>query len=76
MTHVRTSPYYPQSNGKSNVAVEGFVEDYNDVRSSSAIVYVTPQDMLARRRQEIDAERDRKLEVARKQRQIRRQQAA
>ncbi len=32
--------------------------------------------MLAGRRQEIHAERDRKLEEARKQRQIRRQQAA
>jgi hypothetical protein len=32
--------------------------------------------MLARRQPEIDAERDRKLEETRKQRQIRRQQAA
>jgi len=35
-----------------------------------------PKDMLAGRQQEIHAERDRKLEEARKHRQIRRQQAA
>jgi hypothetical protein len=50
--------------------------DYNNVRLNSAIGYITPQDTLARRQQEIHTERDRKLEVARKQRQIRRQQAA
>src|SRR5262249_5782392 len=99
MTHVRTSPYYPQSNGKierwhkslkgeciqpgtplsledARRLVEGYVEHYNDVRLNSAIGYITPQDMLAGRQQEIHAERDRKLEEARKQRQIRRQQAA
>jgi hypothetical protein len=43
---------------------------------NSAIGYITPQDMLAGRQQEIHAERDRKMEEARKQRQIRRQQAA
>jgi hypothetical protein len=37
---------------------------------------ITPKDMLAGRQHEIHAERDRKLEEARKQRQIRRQQAA
>jgi hypothetical protein len=31
-------------------------------------VYITPKDMLAGRRQQIHAERDRKLEQARKQR--------
>jgi hypothetical protein len=39
-------------------------------------VYITPKDMLAGRQQEIHAGRDRKLEEARKQRQILRQQAA
>src|SRR5213075_2093404 len=99
MTHVRTSPYYPQSNGKierwhkslkgecirpgtplsledARRLVEGYVEHYNDVRLNSAIGYITPKDMLAGRQQEIHAERDRKLEAARTQRQIRRQQAA
>jgi putative transposase len=56
--------------------VEGYVEHYNNVRLNSAIGYITPKDMLAGRQQEIHAERDRKLEEARKQRQIRRQQAA
>jgi len=56
--------------------VEGYVEHYNHVRLNSAIGYITPKDMLAGRQQEIHAERDRKLEDARKQRQIRRQQAA
>ena len=99
MTHVRTSPYYPQSNGKierwhkslkgecirpgtplsledARRLVEGYVEHYNDVRLNSAIGYITPKDMLAGRQHEIHAERVRKLEEARKQRQIRRQQAA
>ena len=56
--------------------VEGYVEHYNNVRLNSAIGYITPKDMLAGHQQEIQAERDRKLEAARKQRQIRRQQAA
>jgi putative transposase len=99
MTHVRTSPYYPQSNGKierwhkslkgecirpgtplsledARRLVNGYVEHYNDVRLNSAIGYITPKDMLAGRQQEIHAERDRKLEEARRQRQIPRQQAA
>jgi transposase InsO family protein len=99
MTHVRTSPYYPQSNGKlerwhqslksecirpgvpltpedARRLIERYVEHYNTVRLHSAIGYVTPEDMLAGRRQQIHAERDRKLEHARRQRQLRRQQAA
>jgi hypothetical protein len=46
------------------------------VRLNSAVGYITPKDMLAGRQREIHAERDRKLEAARKQRRIRRQQAA
>ena len=56
--------------------MSGYVDHYNNVRLNSATRYITPKDMLARRQQEIHAERDRKLEAARKQRQIRRQQAA
>jgi len=52
------------------------VKHYNDVRLNSAIGHITPKDIRAGRQQEIHAERDRKLEEARKQRQIRRQQAA
>jgi len=43
---------------------------------NSATGYITPKDALAERHHGIHAERDRKLEAARKQRQIRRQQAA
>ena len=99
MTHVRTSPYYPQSNGKierwhkslkgecirpgtplsledARRLVRCYVEHYNTVRLNSAVGYITPKDMLAGRQTEIHAQRDRKLEAARKQRQIRRQRAA
>jgi transposase InsO family protein len=91
MTHVRTSPYYPQSNGKierwhkslkgecirpgtplsledARRLVKGYVEHYNNVRLNSAIGYITPKDMLAGHQQEIQTERDRKLEAARQQR--------
>jgi len=99
MTHVKTSPYYPQSNGKierwhqslktecirpgtplslddARRLVAGYVEHYNTVRLHSAIGYVTPQDMLDGRQQQIFRERDQKLEAARQERQLRRQQAA
>jgi len=56
--------------------VHGYVEHYNNVRLNSAIGYITPKDMLAGHQQEIYAERDRKLEAARKHRQIRRQHVA
>jgi len=46
-----------------------------DVRLNSATGYITPKDVLAGPQQEINAERDGKLEAAREQRQSRRQQA-
>jgi putative transposase len=99
MTHVKTSPYYPQSNGKierwhqslktecirpgtplslddARRLVAHYVAHYNAVRLHSAIGYVTPQDMLDGRQQQIFAERDRKLEAARELRRLRRQAAA
>jgi putative transposase len=99
MTHVRTSPYYPQSNGKlerwhkslksecirpgtplspedARRLIQQYVDHYNQVRLHSAIGFVTPHDMLEGRQAEIHAARDRKLEAARAQRQLRRQQAA
>lgn len=99
MTHVRTSPYYPQSNGKlerwhqslksecirpgtplsaedARRLIQRYVDHYNTVRLHSAIGFVAPQDMLTGRQAEIHAARDRKLEAAREQRQLRRQQAA
>jgi putative transposase len=62
--------------GRCAASGNGLLEHYNNVRLNSAIGYITPKDMLAGRQQEIHDERDRKLEEARKQRQIRRQQAA
>lgn len=56
--------------------LEGYADYDNNVRLNSATSYTTPKDMLAGHQQEIHAERDRKLEAARKQQQIRRQQAA
>jgi len=94
MTHVRTAPYYPQSNGKierwhkslkseclrpgtpltpedARRLIQRYVDHYNTVRLHSAIGFVTPADMLAGRRKEIHAARDRKLEEARRQRPVR-----
>ena len=55
--------------------IQRYVEHYNTVRLHSAIGFVTPADMLAGRPKEIHAARDRKLEEARRQRQLRRQAA-
>jgi len=91
MTHVRTSPYYPQSNGKLerwNKSIKSecirpgvplslddaerlivrYVQVYNEQRLHSSVGYITPKDMLEGRQKQIHAERDRKLEQARKQR--------
>ena len=56
--------------GRGAVSGAGLRRDYNTVRLNSAIGYITPKDMLAGRQQKIHAERDRKLEAARKQRQL------
>ena len=98
MSHVRTSPYYPQSNGKlerfngtckrecirpkapvsledAKRVVAQFVLRYNTQRLHSAIGFITPQDKLLGREDEIFAERDRKLEAARARRKAVREQA-
>jgi len=91
MTHVRTAPFYPQSNGKierwhktlkaecirpktplslddARRSVTEFVTHYNTVRLHSALGYITPQDKLEGRAEQIFADRDRKLAEAREQR--------
>lgn len=98
MTHVRTSPYYPQSNGKlerfhktlkgecirpktplslddARRLVAEYVEHYNNARLHSSIGFVAPADKLTGRDREIFKERDQKLEAAREERKIKRQQA-
>jgi hypothetical protein len=49
---------------------------YNNTRLDSAIAYITPKRMLAGHQQEIQAERDRKLEASREQRKNCRQRSA
>jgi hypothetical protein len=53
--------------------IQTYVDHYNTVGLHSAIGYVTPADMLAGRQAKIHAARDRKLDEARRQRQLRRQ---
>ena len=69
-------PGTPLSPDDARRLIQRYVDHYNTVRLHSAIGFVTPQDMLAGRQAEIHAARDRKLEAARQQRQLRRQQAA
>ncbi len=49
-----------------------FVDHYNNVRLHSAIGYLTPQDKLAGRAEQIWKDRDAKLEAARERRQEKR----
>ena len=92
ITHVRTSPYYPQSNSKlerwhgslkrecirmsslgsleeARRHVSFYVDHYNHIRLHSVLGYITPADKLNGLEDVIFAERDRKLEEARAQRQ-------
>ena len=66
----RIRPGTPLSFEDARRLVQAYGEHYNSVRLNSAIEYITPKDMLAGHQQEIHAERDRKQEAARKQRQI------
>ena len=65
-------PKTPLSLEDARRVVAEFVEHYNTVRLHSALGYVTPQDRMEGRHQEIYAARDRKLEAAREQRRQRR----
>src|ERR1700751_2884085 len=49
-------PGTPLSPEDARLLVEGYVEHYNSVRLKSAIGYITPKDMLAGYRHEIQAE--------------------
>jgi putative transposase len=69
-------PGTPLSLEDARRLVKGYAEHYNNVRLNSAIRYITPKDMLAGHQQEIQAERDRKLEAAREHRKNCRQRAA
>ena len=96
MTHVKTSPYYPQSNGKLERyhrtlksdcirvnsplslddvqrVVSDFVAHYNNKRLHSSIDYVSPQDKLEGRAEQILAAREMKLAVAREKRKAQRE---
>ena len=91
MDHVRTSPYYPQSNGKierwhgtlkeecirvkpvesledAKRRTKEFVGHYNNERLHASIGYVTPNDKLAGRADEIQKRRDEILALAREKR--------
>jgi hypothetical protein len=60
-------PGTPLSLEDARRLVEGYVEHYNNIRLNRAIGYITPKDMLAGHQQEIQAERDRKLDAAKEQ---------
>jgi len=68
-------PGVPLSVEDAQRLVSRYVEYYNTVRLHSAIGYVTPRDKLQGREAQIFAARDHKLEEARRQRQLRRQEA-
>jgi transposase InsO family protein len=89
LTHVRTSPYYPQSSGKlerfhatiknecirkkalldqdhAKGVIAVYVEYYNTQRLHSAIGYITPHDKISGNAEQIKANRENKLENARR----------
>jgi hypothetical protein len=68
-------PGTPLSLEDAKRLVARWVEHYNHVRLHSALGYVTPADKLAGRETAIYAQRDRKLEAARQQRQAKRHAA-
>ena len=68
-------PGVPLSVDEARLLVGRYVDHYNRVRLHSAIGYVTPLAKLEGREPQIFAERGRKLEAARRQRQLRRQEA-
>ena len=69
-------PGVPLSIEDAGRLVGRYVNHYNGVRLHSAIGYVAPLAKLEGRESQIFAERDHKLETARRQRQLRRQEAS
>lgn len=67
-------PKTPLSLEDAKRVVAGFIAHYNNTRLHSAIGYITPADRLAGRHIHIFAARDKKLETARENRRIKRQQ--
>ena len=61
-------PGVPLSVEDAEHLITQYVQVHNEQRLHSAISYVTPQAMLEGRQGEIHAERDQKLELARKRR--------
>jgi hypothetical protein len=61
--------------GDARLLVAQYVDPNNRVRLHCAMSYLTPWDKLEGRESQIFAARDRKLEEARRQRQLRRQNA-
>jgi putative transposase len=69
-------PGTPLSLEDAKRLIQQCVDRYNYLRLHNATGYVTPNDMLAGHQQEIQAERDRKLDAAKEQRKNRRRRAA
>ena len=67
-------PKTPRTLDDAKCVVTAFIDHYNTVRLHSAIGYITPADRLATCQTQIFAARDIKLEVARQNRRIKRQQ--
>jgi transposase InsO family protein len=67
-------PKTPLTLADAQRIVGDFIEHYNQVRLHSATGYITPADRLAGRHLAIFAARDKKLETAREQRKLKRQQ--
>ncbi|MDQ3622259.1 MAG: integrase core domain-containing protein [Verrucomicrobiota bacterium] len=67
-------PKTPLSLEDAKRVVADFIEHYNHTRLHSGTGYITPTDRLAGRHTTIFAARDKKLESAREQRRIKRQQ--
>jgi hypothetical protein len=61
-------PGVPLSVEDAEHLIAQYIQVYNEKRLHSSLGYITPKDMLDGRSAEIHAERDRKLEQARRQR--------